>query len=1128
MPTQGQTLNTTIHAQGSEGAADAEKDSPADKNKPESPPVIAEDHGKSPAEPKHKQIDIQAQNQGDETSDQEQDIPNETASDDSDSTDSFVSDKSIVTTYLRTAKPSSIFRAYKSKLSSKRPRAAPQAGDEASTLVEGLIDYLRVLEDRVADLEDQIKSSDDSSDSDAEPLPPIDDTISVVPTIKLYSVRAPMQYHPANRPGEKRRWQAEAGTYECEHDTQHLIRAVYMPKASENTPDAQLSQSPQQDPENPDNIDEIVHFSVMSNFIHWFLSRKLNLPPLQPTSPIGAKLGSHTVMRFRPPYRAVLTHLDDFMAELQKLEGKYGRPMSPDERPPTDHFPDATTGPPPPPSPIWDCPAGLIHFRVYVNFIHKYLAPEVQFYRDLRAARVDIVAFEHLWMLFEIGDTIYCPLRDPGREFYLTSEGPGKEHRPIRRLTPQGYRIAAVEGGLPLANMVLMPRNIYPSDHMADRDTPEGIKQRIRRPPMHSVVKNAYSDLRVYCYYIDFNGKEYGSVSDVFVFKPYDRELEIRSLQVYPVAYANGSRLLERGLKFMDATVVSHMQYEGLTVGANREEINSPVVVDTKLAFEGDSSLGNNQVQAPKFDSRQRFWLINQPANRERSLILPAPNCFHPRCQMDVCIFRASGSGQANWMYRDGRPQAHLKSVLEEQERAGEGPLSSSFRNRMMSADLIRLLPGSVPAFALRNRKWVLLDLDLLKPVEHNHEWKNLVLPKGHRKMVQAMVETHTAQSGGGENAAKTVGMDLVRGKGKGCIILLHGVPGVGKTSTAECVAAHTNKPLYPITCGDIGYRPEDVERNMESHFKLAHKWGCVLLLDEADVFLAKRDQRDVQRNGLVSVFLRILEYYSGILFLTTNRVGAIDDAFRSRLHLTLYYPRLNKEQTIKIFKRNFKRIVDINEDRKGRGLLPFEYQKSDMKGIIRWAEESWKKLRWNGRQIRNTFQTVLALAEFDARGNGNSGPTNPVMTKSHFKIVASASVQFNLYLKQTHGHDEDEIAKRDLTRASNFSLEIEDSTSDEDSSSSEQSNDGNDSGTERDSEETDDDSDHGKKKKGQKKAKRKDQKGSKKGRSGKSGSKKAKGDEEGKKRKQRKKKEEEKAEEEEEDESESESDDSE
>jgi hypothetical protein len=44
------------------------------------------------------------------------------------------------------------------------------------------------------------------------------------------------------------------------------------------------------------------------------------------------------------------------------------------------------------------------------------------------------------------------------------------------------------------------------------------------------------------------------------------------------------------------------------------------------------------------------------------------------------------------------------------------------------------------------------------------------------------------------------------------------------------------------VCIGDIGTDPKEVEQNLEKHFTLAHKWGCVLLLDEADVFLAKRD----------------------------------------------------------------------------------------------------------------------------------------------------------------------------------------------------------------------------------------------------------------------------------------------
>ena len=43
------------------------------------------------------------------------------------------------------------------------------------------------------------------------------------------------------------------------------------------------------------------------------------------------------------------------------------------------------------------------------------------------------------------------------------------------------------------------------------------------------------------------------------------------------------------------------------------------------------------------------------------------------------------------------------------------------------------------------------------------------------------------------------------------------------------------------------------MSKNLEENFRLAHRWGCVLLLDEADVFLAKRDRENLKRNSLVS-----------------------------------------------------------------------------------------------------------------------------------------------------------------------------------------------------------------------------------------------------------------------------------
>ena len=179
-----------------------------------------------------------------------------------------------------------------------------------------------------------------------------------------------------------------------------------------------------------------------------------------------------------------------------------------------------------------------------------------------------------------------------------------------------------------------------------------------------------------------------------------------------------------------------------------------------------------------------------------------------------------------------------------------------------LPSEALMLLPPRVFGFSLLDRKWFAFDISLVEDVKlSNQGFDNLVIPDDHKKIVQALVQHHTKRPGTGAADMKKLNqefsMDIVGGKGRGLIVLLHGVPGVGKTSTAECVAAQTKRPLFPITCGDIGSTAEQVEMRLNGYFDMAHKWGCVLLLDEADVFLARREKGgDLQRNGIVSGML--------------------------------------------------------------------------------------------------------------------------------------------------------------------------------------------------------------------------------------------------------------------------------
>jgi SpoVK/Ycf46/Vps4 family AAA+-type ATPase len=93
------------------------------------------------------------------------------------------------------------------------------------------------------------------------------------------------------------------------------------------------------------------------------------------------------------------------------------------------------------------------------------------------------------------------------------------------------------------------------------------------------------------------------------------------------------------------------------------------------------------------------------------------------------------------------------------------------------------------------------------------------------------------------------------------------------------------------VHSGQLGLNVAAMETALKEVLTRAQRWGAVMLIDEADVYIKRRDD-NITMNAVVGVFLRVLEYFNGLLFLTTNRVDDIDEAIVSRcIALIRFHP---------------------------------------------------------------------------------------------------------------------------------------------------------------------------------------------------------------------------------------------
>jgi len=246
--------------------------------------------------------------------------------------------------------------------------------------------------------------------------------------------------------------------------------------------------------------------------------------------------------------------------------------------------------------------------------------------------------------------------------------------------------------------------------------------------------------------------------------------------------------------------------------------------------------------------------------------------------------FEASGDILTAYLRKAGKSTRYDDKV--------ESRMESSKQN--IPKGMFTELPvhGFILMFHLELHHYLWVHVDDVKPYIYQPELKDkLILPEEQTDLIDILT------------AEMDVLMDdIVAGKSGGTTVLCAGPAGVGKTLTAEVYSEIIKRPLYRVHSGQLGLNVAEMEKALKDTLTRAQRWGAVMLIDEADVYIKRRDD-NIAANAVVGVFLRVLEYFNGLLFLTTNRVDDIDEAIVSRCIAMIKYHTPDKKDRLRIWR---------------------------------------------------------------------------------------------------------------------------------------------------------------------------------------------------------------------------------
>ncbi|KAM0269559.1 hypothetical protein ACHAPA_004130 [Fusarium lateritium] len=609
--------------------------------------------------------------------------------------------------------------------------------------------------------------------------------------------------------------------------------------------------------------------------------------------------------------------------------------------------------------------------KVYIEFVKHRLFPIYHKFDNLDYTHQPKVRYSDLWCLFRSGEVIHAGEGHNVGNSVSTSQRPSGQ---------QLWRLYWMQ-------RITMDWSV---DDLKDK------KGKLRRDDLSEP-----EEISTPCYYIDFDGKSYKGVWRSFTIQQFEGEVDITSLPIYPIRFQPGyentiQSCRERGERFRDLLSQQHskrlcparreaededgddgesedddsdesdVDEEDLKGREVSEYIDSDVVIDFEEAYKAHPSWQPQYANWPKgtmdTKTKEDKFAIIQWSDPTRTKIIQKTN---------EIVLTADQVGSLEWKSLTDKDDFPIHPDVRVTEK---DPSMQKF-----SPDDVSLLPARLMGYSLRHGRFVNIDIGNIKDLSADSDHlSKLLIPATDKTFVNAMMQDFYDQQDR-QIKSQSTGTVASRQSPVGALkFLFHGPFGVGKTTTAEGLAAAHHKGLLTISCDDLGIDVEAMEDKLLDTIRLVQKWNCVLHIVGLENFLSRRDKGDsLSKNELVSALFRPMRKYHGISFIEVND-AALVGTFASKVDAIVTFNHLDLDQTLAVFQSNIKHSERIARQGAAETDQPVLVIKEE-------AILSFARLYpgWNGHQISKALQMAASLAYVEQKG-----ATERHLAPEHFERV--------------------------------------------------------------------------------------------------------------------------------------------